>query len=50
MTGRLRPVEDSGDGRGLACWAMRLDAVSGALSVERSRAERVRVGGCAGWE
>ena len=50
MTARLRPVEDPGDGRGLPCWAMRLDAVSGGLSVERSQAERVPVGGCAGWE
>jgi len=50
MTGRLRLSEDSAYGGWLPSWAMPLEAFSERLGGERSRAERVGVGGCAGWE
>ena len=50
MGARLQRVQSPAGDRGVPCWAMCLDAVSELLGVERSRAERVRVAGCAGWE
>ena len=50
MGARLQRVQSPAEDRGLPCRALRLDAVSEGLSVELSRAERVRVAGCGGWE